>query len=215
MITTQGGRYFIYRPPRTVFYPPTTLGVAARASEVDRRSAGGPKCPPYPLRRRRTEESGPSPTASEALRNGLACWCRAVPGTCSLVFCHCDLHAWCSAAKLVTRAAETCPTRRPSRAERVAWEGLRLSGGHGCAAGRGTERLYQGQRLAMSGRAGCKDRWTKRGGELGLFQISKIDKTTLTYAKLVRLNSPTGYTKQTTQANKDMKLSKVELSYDL
>ena len=40
--------------------------------------------------------------------------------------------------------------------------------------------------------AGCKDRWTKRGGELGLFQISKIDKTTLTYAMLVRLNSPTG-----------------------
>jgi len=38
----------------------------------------------------------------------------------------------------------------------------------------------------------CKDRWTKRGGELGLFQISKIDKTTLTYAMLVRLNSPTG-----------------------
>ena len=38
----------------------------------------------------------------------------------------------------------------------------------------------------------CKDRWTKRGGELGLFQISKIVKTTLTYAKLVRLNSPTG-----------------------
>jgi hypothetical protein len=31
-----------------------------------------------------------------------------------------------------------------------------------------------------------------RGGELGLFQISKIDKTTLTYAMLVRLNSPTG-----------------------
>jgi len=30
------------------------------------------------------------------------------------------------------------------------------------------------------------------GGELGLFQISKIDKTTLTYAMLVRLNSPTG-----------------------
>ena len=31
-----------------------------------------------------------------------------------------------------------------------------------------------------------------RGGELGLFQISKIVKTTLTYAKLERLNSPTG-----------------------
>ena len=32
----------------------------------------------------------------------------------------------------------------------------------------------------------------QEGGELGLFQISKIVKTTLTYAKLVRLNSPTG-----------------------
>ena len=30
------------------------------------------------------------------------------------------------------------------------------------------------------------------GGELGLFQISKTNKATLTYAKLVRLNSPTG-----------------------
>ena len=38
----------------------------------------------------------------------------------------------------------------------------------------------------------CKDRWTKRGGELGLFQISKANKTTLTYVMLVRLNSPTG-----------------------
>ena len=41
----------------------------------------------------------------------------------------------------------------------------------------------------------CKDRWTKRGGELGLFQISKTNKTTLTYAKLVSLNSPTGLNK--------------------
>ena len=31
-----------------------------------------------------------------------------------------------------------------------------------------------------------------RGGELGIFQISKTIKTTLTYAMLVRLNSPTG-----------------------
>ena len=38
----------------------------------------------------------------------------------------------------------------------------------------------------------CKDRWIKRGGELGLFQISKTNKATLTYAMLVRLNSPTG-----------------------
>ena len=53
------------------------------------------------------------------------------------------------------------------------------------------------------------------GGELGLFQNSKAIKTTLTYAKLVRLNSPTGLTKQTTQASKEKKLSKVELSYDL
>ena len=46
--------------------------------------------------------------------------------------------------------------------------------------------------LFNSGVTSCKDRWTKRGGELGLFQISKTIKTTLTYAKLVRLNSPTG-----------------------
>ena len=32
----------------------------------------------------------------------------------------------------------------------------------------------------------------REGGELGLFQISKAIKTTLTYAMLVRLNSPTG-----------------------
>ena len=38
----------------------------------------------------------------------------------------------------------------------------------------------------------CKDRWTKRGGELSFFQIFKTIKTTLTYAMLVRLNSPTG-----------------------
>ena len=38
----------------------------------------------------------------------------------------------------------------------------------------------------------CTDRWTKRGGELGLFQISKTIKATLTYAMLVRLNSSTG-----------------------
>ena len=39
----------------------------------------------------------------------------------------------------------------------------------------------------------CKDRWTKRGGgELGLFQFLKQSKATLTYAILVRLNSPTG-----------------------
>ena len=34
-----------------------------------------------------------------------------------------------------------------------------------------------------------------RGGELGLFQISKIIKATLTYAMLVRHNSPTDLTK--------------------
>ena len=55
----------------------------------------------------------------------------------------------------------------------------------------------------------------QEGGELGLFQISKAIKTTLTYAMLVRLNSPTGYPKQTNQANKSMKLIPVELSYDL
>ena len=31
----------------------------------------------------------------------------------------------------------------------------------------------------------CKDRWTKRGGELRLFQFLKQSKATLTYAMLV------------------------------
>ena len=42
-----------------------------------------------------------------------------------------------------------------------------------------------------------------RGGELWLFQIYKTIKATLIYAMLVRHNSPTGLTKQTTQATKD------------
>ena len=38
----------------------------------------------------------------------------------------------------------------------------------------------------------CKDRWTKRGVNWAFFKFLKQGKTTLTYAKLVRLNSPTG-----------------------
>ena len=53
------------------------------------------------------------------------------------------------------------------------------------------------------------------GGELGLFQNSKTIKATLTYAKLVRLNSPTGQLSKLHKLTKDKKLSKVELSYDL
>ena len=41
-------------------------------------------------------------------------------------------------------------------------------------------------------RARYKDRWTKRGVNWAFFQNSKTNKATLTYAKLVRLNSPTG-----------------------
>ena len=41
------------------------------------------------------------------------------------------------------------------------------------------------------------------GGESGVFQIYKTIKATLIYAMLVRHNSPTGLTKQTTQATKD------------
>ena len=38
----------------------------------------------------------------------------------------------------------------------------------------------------------CKDRWTKRGVNWAFFKILKQGKATLTYAILVRLNSPTG-----------------------
>ena len=38
----------------------------------------------------------------------------------------------------------------------------------------------------------CKDRWTKRGVNWAFFKFLKQSKATLTYAKLVRLNSPTG-----------------------
>ena len=42
----------------------------------------------------------------------------------------------------------------------------------------------------------------QEGGELGLFQISKTIKATLTYAKLVMAQFTNRLTKQTTQANK-------------
>ena len=64
----------------------------------------------------------------------------------------------------------------------------------------------------------CKDRWTKRGGELGLFQFLKQSIATLTYAMLVGHQFTNRITKLPTQAKRDknkVKPSKVELSYDL
>src|SRR6185312_2210675 len=64
----------------------------------------------------------------------------------------------------------------------------------------------------------CKDRWTKRGGELGLFQFLKQSKATLTYAMLVGHQFTNRITKLPTQTKRDktkVKPSKVELSYDL
>ena len=49
----------------------------------------------------------------------------------------------------------------------------------------------------------CKDRWTKRGVNWAFFKFLKQVKATLTYAILVRLNSPNRLAKQTTQAYKD------------
>ena len=49
----------------------------------------------------------------------------------------------------------------------------------------------------------CKDRWTKRGGELGLFQFLKQSKATLTYAMLVRHQFTNRITKLPTQARRD------------
>ena len=55
----------------------------------------------------------------------------------------------------------------------------------------------------------CKDRWTKRGGELGLFQFLERSKATLTYAKLVRHQFTNRITKLPTQAKRDITRSKV------
>ena len=49
----------------------------------------------------------------------------------------------------------------------------------------------------------CKDRWTKRGGELGLFQFLKQSIATLTYAKLVGHQFTNRITKLLTQAKRD------------
>ena len=58
-----------------------------------------------------------------------------------------------------------------------------------------------------------------RGGvNWAFFKFLKQGKATLTYAKLVRLNSPTGLLSKLHKLTKiqlDTKLSKVELSYDL
>ena len=63
------------------------------------------------------------------------------------------------------------------------------SGAKETCSGRRTANL-RGAAAVCSSRSVRIDR--PRGGELGLFQISKAIKTTLTYAMLVRLNSPTG-----------------------
>ena len=58
----------------------------------------------------------------------------------------------------------------------------------------------------------------QEGGELGLFQILKQGKATLTYAMLVGHQFTNRITKLPTQAKRDknkVKPSKVELSYDL
>ena len=49
----------------------------------------------------------------------------------------------------------------------------------------------------------CKDRWTKRGGELGLFQFLKQSIATLTYAMLVGHQFTNRITKLLTQAKRD------------
>ena len=54
----------------------------------------------------------------------------------------------------------------------------------------------------------CKDRWTKRGGELGLFQFLKHNKATLTYAMLVRHQFTNRITKLPTQAKREKTRSK-------
>jgi len=54
----------------------------------------------------------------------------------------------------------------------------------------------------------CKDRWTKRGGELGLFQFLKRSKAILTYAMLVRHQFTNRITKLPTQAKRDKTRSK-------
>ena len=54
----------------------------------------------------------------------------------------------------------------------------------------------------------CKDRWTKRGGELGLFQFLKQSKATLTYAMLVGHQFTNRITKLPTQAKRDKTRSK-------
>ena len=55
----------------------------------------------------------------------------------------------------------------------------------------------------------------QEGGELGLFQISKTKQSNLNLCNASKAQFTNRLTKQTTQANKDNKLSKVELSYDL
>ena len=49
----------------------------------------------------------------------------------------------------------------------------------------------------------CKDRWTKRGGELGLFQTSKTKFSNLNLCNTSKAQFTNKLTKQTTQAKKD------------
>ena len=67
--------------------------------------------------------------------------------------------------------------------------------------------LYSVQHL-QNLKSMCKDRWTKRGGELGLFQFLKRSKATLTYAMLVRHQFKNRITKLPTQAKRDKTRSK-------
>ena len=84
--TIQGGRYFVYRPPRTVFQSPTTLIVAACASGGVSPERRRPRAStPHPLRWRRTGESffdrAEGPLGTVWLPGA------AAPGTCLLVCC--------------------------------------------------------------------------------------------------------------------------------
>ena len=59
--------------------------------------------------------------------------------------------------------------------------------------GGGEQRNAQGTSPGpISLLGGCKDRWTKRGVNWAFFKFLKQNKIILTYAILVRLNSPTG-----------------------
>ena len=74
----------------------------------------------------------------------------------------------------------------------------------------GARSQMRGHRAMQGGLAGprCKDRWTKRGGKLGLFQFLKHNKATLTYAMLVRHQFTNRITKLPTKAKREITRSK-------